>query len=183
MKVHILDLNPDLDVSIAGDEDWLAPIYGDFPLPDDCKTEPAKIVGQAKVQKITDDVVRVTGQLKYEPQVSCSRCVKAIAWTLEESFDVYFQRRGQTELPKDVTLRKGELDEYYFEAEEIDVGEVINDTIQTALPTRFLPEAVDGSACKICGIDLEPDHVFGTPASEDDKDHPFAALKGLKTKN
>jgi len=186
MLIHVAELQPDRNVLINGSEDWLAPIYADFAAdiaavdPDFKPLIAPSIHGELRIEKMTDTVIKVTGWISYAPIVPCSRCTKTFPWPLDLDIDVYYQQRSVTEFGKDVTLRKGELEEYYFDGETLDILEVINDTIHTALPSTYVRHGEDEDECGDCGVSLTSDRVFGVADSEI-ADSPFEVLKSWRT--
>jgi uncharacterized metal-binding protein YceD (DUF177 family) len=81
-------------------------------------------------------------------------------------------------LPRDLSLSEEELDSYLMVGDEVDLEMLVNDAIQTALPSQFLAASEDGKSCKICQIDISSTKVFS--AGDTEATSPFAALRGIK---
>lgn len=184
MKISINDIDPRFDLNIQGNEPWLARLYEDFPV----ESGPKPVLkGDLRLTSEEGGSILVTGQLSYAPMLGCSRCDKPIGWPLDLKVDVRFYPAGVNEAPREKNLSRAELDAYYIEDAAVDVEVLINDTVQTGLPSRILVTSKDGKACGICKDDLTIDQVYGTPADggavkkgDSKPESPFAALKGLK---
>lgn len=176
MRIHVNDLNPEMNLAISGSEEWLSRIYADFPLSPEEGVKP-RAEGNLKLILEEGGTVLVRGKVRYAPVVNCGRCEKGIPFPLDLKIDMrFFPETLQDDSPE-VNLATGDLDTYYLDKGFADIEGLINDTIQTAIPNRLVLTAEDGKACQICGIDLSEDRLFGAEAKEAS---PFAVLKDLK---
>lgn len=177
MRIRLSELREKEVVDVDGTEAWLSALYETFPVPEGA--EKPLVKAHLVVERLPEEFARVTGQVEYAPYVGCSRCERLIPWPIKSQLEVFFQRdeRGPSE-GKEIALKRAELDEYYFvDGEFIDLEAVVNDIIQTAIPTRTLRFCADGRTCAVCGEDLESAQVYGTksaPAAS-----PFNTLKGF----
>ena len=173
MKIKAASLIKPQTVTIQGHEPWLESIYATFV----SGPTPARLTGELTLTPNTAGFVRVTGSISYTPLVDCSRCAEAIPWPINETIDVSFRpakSRDNADLQahsqKEYLLSREDLDEYVMERGELDLEELINDTVQMTIPLQTVP-VVQGesgaSNCGICGIDLDQDQVYGdTPVSD-----------------
>lgn len=145
-----------LTLVLLGNEEWLREIYQLFPPSDRVLT------GRVKVVPTPGRQVEVEGDLRYEPLVNCSRCWDEIVCPLQVKFRVYYRPQTREQLPKTLTLRKEDLDAYYYDGECIDLAELINERVQLALPENTVPVNREGSACRHCRMDLRNPLVYGT---------------------
>lgn len=182
MKIPVKDMREALKVSIQGDEAWLAEIYASF-----LGNEGRGIQGEVVICPEPYGVYSVKGQISYVPKVSCSRCELAIPWPIERAIDVRFIDRdgsgfeieGDDEESDEGDLTPEDLDTYYLGNEgEIDLEMIVNDLVQTAIPTRTIALSADGKSCAICLEDVAKPLVFEDGNKEDQS--PFAVLKNLK---
>ena len=173
MKIKTSSLVKPQTVSIQGDEPWLESIYTSFVE----GATPARLTGQLTLTPDTAGFGRVKGEISYTPLVDCSRCAEAIPWPINEKIDVLFRpakSRDNAELQahsqKEYLLAREDLDDYVMDNGQLDLEELINDTVQMTIPLQTVP-VVEGelgsSNCGICGIDLEQDQVYGeAPVSD-----------------
>lgn len=178
MRLHINDIAPERRIIISGDEPWLQAIYDDFPT----ESEKPKLTGELRLAlEEGTGGVHVTGKLAYAPMVDCSRCCLAIAWPLDLNIDARFLPEAANASPKEKNLSRDELDAYDLQGHEMDLEELINDSVQTALPTSLVPVSEDGDSCQVCNADLRNDRLYGSDTEDQDKVlSPFAALKNVK---
>jgi uncharacterized metal-binding protein YceD (DUF177 family) len=179
VRVPVVSIERELVVRIRGDEDWLAPIYGDFPPPEGAPAP--RLTGELTLVRESPDVVSVEGRVGFAPFVDCSRCDQSIPWPLDVPVSARFTPPPSAEPPRDLRLSAADLDAYYFDAGALDLAALVNDAVQTAMPLRFVATTSDGEKCRICGIDVSSERVFGE--SDESEASPFAVLKGLKLPN
>lgn len=176
MRVHIFDLKPDLELHIDGGESWLDRVYKDFPT---AGAERPRLHGDMTLTLEEGGTVFVSGKLHFTPLVSCSRCDLGLPWPMNIDVGVRYFPSGINAQARDRTLTQNELDAYFLEDDEVDLELLINDLIQTELPSRVLATTDDGSSCRICQVDLTSTQVYGTPMVPTERS-PFEALKDLK---
>ena len=180
MKIPLSDLKPQIDLTLTGDEDWLQPLYADFPA--DAVVETPRLTGSVTVIHELAGTVIARGTINYEPIVGCSRCGKPITWPLSLKFSLRFYKPGDDELEdREQTVSSGQLDDYWIENDEVDIGQVIHDQVHTAIPSRTIAYADDDKSCRICMTDLSEALVFGP--GEQEPESPFAVLADKKWKN
>ncbi len=177
MRISIRDLNPSLSLKIAGTEPWLARLYADFPLAE------APLTGQLEVTY--DDgagTVAVTGHVDYQPTLECARCAKGIPWAFSLDVDAQFVAAELKPQDKELNLSESDLDTYYLEDDAVDLEQLLNDVVQTAVPARAVKSNEDETQCLVCEEDLTTTRLYSSdPTVADAKpESPFAALKGLK---
>jgi uncharacterized metal-binding protein YceD (DUF177 family) len=167
MKIKASSLIKPQTLSIQGDEPWLESIYESFV----AGPTPARLTGELTLTPNTAGFVRVKGEISYTPLVDCSRCAEAIPWPINETIDVMFRpakSRDNADLQahsqKEYLLSREDLDDYVMDKGELDLEELINDTVQMTIPLQTVPvvQGESGSSnCGICGIDLDRDQVYG----------------------
>lgn len=170
-------------ISIGGQEPWLKEIYATF------SSNDAPLTGEIDVKPEAYGTYQIHGRIDYTPIVECSRCAEPVAYPIHRDIDVRFIDRDAAEAGFDIEgeaddgtvereLESQDLDTYYVEEDGlIDIELVLNDFVQTALPTRVTCALVD----KTCGISLQNEESGLVHKDKNDVDtSPFAALKNLK---
>ena len=157
MKFRVKDLSAKpTPLTIGGSEEWLNDLYASF--------------------AHTSDVA--SG--KVTPHIDCSRCGETITWPIDESVDVVFRPFvSEPEGGKEISLTKDDVDQYIIEGGTVDIEGLINDLVQMAIPINTVMLNESEAACKICGLAVTEDKVYGE--GEPEKVSPFAVLKKLKT--
>jgi len=184
MRIQLKDMTPQLHVQICGLEPWLGPLYSGFPqqLEDHQGSASARPLLKADFDLMLEEAgsVQVTGEVRYSPIVNCSRCDRLIPWPLHIPLNVRFLPAAYNSVAKETNLSLADLDAYFLDGDELDLECLINDAVQTALPSRMVPEAIGDNACSACLEPTADGQVYGEDNSEAS---PFAALKGLKLPN
>ncbi|MBM4252388.1 MAG: DUF177 domain-containing protein [Deltaproteobacteria bacterium] len=180
MRLAVAAINGQIEVTIKGNEPWLEALYRDFPLPGGTG-EAALLSGVLKLRVEEAGSVHVTGHLSYAPIVSCSRCDKAIAWPLACDVDVRYLPEQINDLEREKNLSRNDLDAYFLDGDEVDLEQLITDTVELALPSRFVLADAKGERCRVCAVSVADGRVYGA-ADDTSQSSPFAALKGLKLK-
>lgn len=179
MKLSTNDICPRYDLHITGDEPWLARLYADFPV----TTGPApKLTADLHFLAEEGDSIRATGRVRYAPMVGCSRCDHPIPRSIDAPVDVRFYPEGVNEQPREKNLSRADLDAYYIQDYSLDIEELINDTVQTALPTTILDTNESDGLCKTCQAEVAAGEAIGGQEAAKPTS-PFAVLKGLKLPN
>jgi uncharacterized metal-binding protein YceD (DUF177 family) len=177
MKIELNSITERSTIEISGDESWLEPIYQDYAAPSGISI--GKLKGKVTVEPVGDRIVSVAVDCTFGPYVDCGRCNDRIPWPINLKSTVYFQDAPEFLQRKiDYKLSRGELDEYYFEDDAIDVQGLLIDHIAMAFPSSTVDSSPDGSSCQVCGISLLTEQVFGEPESS--KPNPFSVLKNIK---
>jgi uncharacterized metal-binding protein YceD (DUF177 family) len=182
MRVHLFDLKPSKQLQILGTEPWLDKIYADFPATEPGSKERPHITGTLTLMLEESGSVLVTGHIDFAPVVSCTRCDLGIAWPLHFDLTTRFLTDPVNEdATRERLLTTAELDAYYLEADEVDLEQLINDTVQTGIPAHILATTDDGANCRVCLADLTEPQAYGE--RDTGEASPFAALRGLKLPN
>ncbi len=176
MRLKTDDLREVLTIDIRGDESWLRDIYSSFGQKEG--QDQAKITGRLTVTPADYGVFYVRGQITYAPFVHCGRCEDLIPWQIDRRLDARFLTPYDDGEDEEKDLTPEDLDDYYIENKEINIEPLVNDLIQTALPSRLIQTTADGKACAICLEDVQTPLVFEQQTSEEAS--PFAVLKNLK---
>lgn len=179
MKIKVSTLSAPLKVTVTGTEDWLTGIYENFPVPPGA--QPTLVKAQIDLKPDGYGRVEVQGHLEFQPFLSCSRCADMVPWQVNQNFTVSFRPEPNVEtLEKEVDLQSEDLDIYYFENEAIDLEALLNDLIQTSIPSQVIPKSNDGKNCVVCLETLSDGLIYESETPDDDKNNPFAVLKNLK---
>ena len=121
--------------------------------------------------------VMVTGDLRAEIKLTCSRCLKEFNRNLTVPVNVVYH--SIEELKDEAHLnevRSEELDLDFYSGEEFDILDLIKEQIELNLPMKPLCEDACKGICPKCGTDL---NIKSCTCSVKDIDPRFEALKKL----
>jgi len=124
-----------------------------------------------------EDIVEVRGAVRASLTLPCTRCLEPTAWTLDETFTaaqapVEWQRR----LGEEVQLTGSDLDLDFFEGDELDLGQLLEEHVLLNLPQSLYCRDKCAGLCPGCGRNLNQSECICPPQP---KDHPFAGLRAL----
>ncbi|MEY4631075.1 MAG: hypothetical protein RIQ81_1195 [Pseudomonadota bacterium] len=191
MKVSVKDLKKPLNIRISGNEAWLGAIHASFTpeVGDACapgvQAGDRQLTGDLELSVDSAGCVRVTGRLDYQPLVPCSRCDLSIPFDVGQDVDSCFKPLpSHTDDRREVNLSGDELDERYIEDGAVDIEELLNDLVQTAIPFQTVQVSPDGKNCVFCKADLSRPRVFSSGGEDEPEapESPFAKLAGFKVK-
>jgi len=177
MKLKAEDLRSPKTITITGDEPWLGLIYESFNLTK--PQEDRRITGSLTVTPSAYGLYQIDGEVSFTPMVSCSRCEDFIPWEITRKIKVRYLDQGpieEDEVERD--LEPSDMDAYYLEDGYLNLEVVVNDFIQTALPSRTVKTSADGKSCLICHKDVSDRVAFQDEVKPEPS--PFAVLKNLK---
>jgi uncharacterized metal-binding protein YceD (DUF177 family) len=182
MKLKAEDLRSPKTITISGDEPWLGLIYESFELKGTVPV-PRRITGSLTITPSTYGLYQIEGAVQFTPTVPCSRCEDMIPWEISRKIKVRYLEQTPVEEGEEEEVERelepSDMDAYYIDAQGmIDLEVVVNDFIQTALPTRLVKTTANGKSCLICHKDVSDKTVFKDELKPEQS--PFAVLKNLK---
>jgi uncharacterized protein len=130
-----------------------------------------------------DDMIEVKGEVNTRLRLPCGRCLQEYELPLRSRFDLtYVSRRPdvqEDDQQDEVEISARETDLIYFEGEEINLKDGIQEQVILAFPIKALCQKDCKGLCSGCGNDLNKgdcgcDHLPLDPR--------FAVLKNLKLK-
>jgi uncharacterized metal-binding protein YceD (DUF177 family) len=180
MKLKVTEIHKPMTLTITGQEPWLVRIYQPFLDSRKSATEHPRLTGELRITAIPSEpetIVKIEGSLSFAPYLDCSRCSQKIAWPINAGIDVYFEppveEEPTTRQHLEINLRSDDLDRYFYLNNEIDLEGLINDTIQSYVPSQAVRKDPESDQCLVCGEDLSGDVVYADKASVRS---PFADL-------
>ena len=181
MKINLnhIDESKPKTISLVGTESWLDATYDVF-----SKVQGKKkplISGSLTLSRL-GVLVRLQGQLRYQPYVSCSRCDQEVTWPIQKTFTCEYAIDDQG-LARSVS-RDDEpgSNDYICEGAFLDLASICNEVIVLSIPNQtFCADAVGGASD--CGLGMVGDRVY-PPIAQGTRDatHPFAKLMQLQLK-
>ena len=127
------------------------------------------------------DFIRVKGRLDTKIRQICGRCLEPFEVPVKSRFTLNYSRIIPADVHKDGTegieLTADQIGMVYFEGEEIDFTDTIQEQVILAIPLNPICKPACKGLCPRCGNDLNK-----TPCTcgEKETDGPFAVLKDIK---
>ena len=163
-----------LDVPVSLEADWFAQWLKEQPGLDFSPAKP--VTGIIHLER-HDDNILVRGQLRGELNFACSRCLDVYAAPLAADFDLLLKIGRPPVSAQEHELDTGELDEDYFQGDELDLNAILREQILLTLPLKPLCREECRGLCRHCGANLnrEPCSCIAPNFHSS-----FAALEKLK---
>ena len=95
--------------------------------------------------------VRVKGKMKFKLQLECYRCGEPFTTDNEESFDLFFFVEHPSFYGRSKELTMEDFRVLPYNGDEIDLWQVLRETIILAIPTKPLCKPDCKGLCPICG--------------------------------
>jgi uncharacterized metal-binding protein YceD (DUF177 family) len=121
---------------------------------------------------------RVAGRLNGEVELPCSRCLEPFRMPVSADFDLRYVPKTENVGEGEREVEEDDLATAFYEDDQIDLGHLILEQLQLALPMKPLCSPACHGLCPQCGTNLNA----GTCQCEYKWEDPrLAALKNLKT--
>ena len=129
------------------------------------------------------DMIEVTGEINTVVRLPCGRCLEEYETPLKSRFELTFVRRIQETLQdeeqEEIEISAAEMGLIYFQGEEINLKDGIQEQVILAFPIKALCKENCKGLCANCGKDLNEGDCSCDRRPPNNK---FAALKNLKLK-
>jgi len=145
---------------------------------------PAPLRAALRAQQI-GDMLQIDGRISTAVRLDCGRCLQSFKLPLASSFTLtYIRMEPPQEGPgdadqEDVELTPADIGLIYFQGEEINLKNEIQEQVVLALPLRALCKPDCRGLCPGCYVDLNTTECHCDTSPPEGK---FAALKNLKLK-
>ncbi|HBQ20961.1 MAG TPA: hypothetical protein DD708_03375 [Deltaproteobacteria bacterium] len=170
LKLKLHEIKEPLSFSFSEENGWLKAVFTHLKL---SFQGPVSIGLEITKDK---DIIFFQGHLKVSLTLPCSRCVENMAYEIDEFFSPVFAH-GKDPHREKAELSLEDLDITYFDKDEIDVGEIIEEQVGLLLPLKPLCSERCQGLCSACGQNLNEKRCSckkEVPVS------PFHVLKGFK---
>jgi uncharacterized protein len=143
-------------------------------------TEPA----EAKLEiKVKEGKCEIRGQVSFELELSCSRCLEPFLFGSRSSFEVFYLPRREIPNEPDIGLTAEDLKISFYEEDELDLSGVIREQIILTLPMKPVCSPDCKGLCPICGVNLNRGSCNCQRDSVDPRLEPLKKLRArLKSK-
>lgn len=123
------------------------------------------------------DMIRLNGRITATALLSCSRCLAEYPFTVDHKFILRFSRQIPSDIHSDkdgqIELTADQIGLIYFEGEDIDFNDPVQEQIVLALPIKPLCREDCKGLCQQCGVDLNTNPCS---CGVDRSNSPFAVL-------
>jgi len=98
--------------------------------------------------------VWVRGPVETRLSLMCDRCLEEFAYEIRADIDIELVPKGNAPDAAEIELKSEELDQYYFEGEDIDLDPYVYEEVMLNVPIKSLCAESCGGICPVCGKNL-----------------------------
>jgi DUF177 domain-containing protein len=120
---------------------------------------------------------RVAGNLTAELELTCSRCLEPFTLPVVTDFDLRYVPRTENVGEGEKEVEEDDLTTAFYENDQIDLGQLIMEQLQLALPMKPLCSEACKGLCPQCGTNL---NIGTCDCSQTWEDPRLAVLKQVK---
>lgn len=135
---------------------------------------------QGNLEKTSQEVL-CRGSLETELSVTCSRCLSDFSFVVKGQLNVHFIPRVENNnLAHEIELTELDVEQEFYEENQIDLSSPVRDLILLSLPQVMLCQQDCAGLCPDCGINLNENKC--DCKNEGSLDPRLAVLQQLKDK-
>ncbi len=138
------------------------------------------------VSKVGADAFEATGGVKTRLEFSCSRCLEPFEVPVDAAFELRYvpQPDGDAEVePDEREIEDDDLTTAYYSDGQLDIGDLLREQFQLALPMKPLCSDACRGLCAQCGANLNRTECECAPAWEDPRLAPLKSLLNRPKEN
>jgi uncharacterized protein len=128
------------------------------------------------VEKAGADVFQVTGRFSTRVELECSRCTEPFEVPVEAPFDLRYVPQVLNAGEGEREIAEEDLTTAYYREGNLDIGELLREQFELALPMKPLCDEACRGLCPECGTNLNRAQCDCAPRWDDPR---LAPLKGL----
>jgi uncharacterized protein len=132
------------------------------------------------VVKVGAEAFEVTGRVTSRLELSCSRCLEPYEIPVDAAFELRYVPQSDNVGDHEREIGEDDLTTAYYRDGVLDIGELLREQFQLALPMKPLCSDACRGLCPQCGTNLNRTDCGCAPAWEDPR---LAPLKHLLTKS
>ncbi|HEY6328894.1 MAG TPA: DUF177 domain-containing protein [Blastocatellia bacterium] len=122
------------------------------------KDEDSKVIGRPSVEGLVTregQEARLKGNLEANVEIVCARCLAPIEVTVDENFDLFYIPSTDPRLANEEReLGEEDLSVGVYQNDSIDLGDLVAELIELALPMARLCREDCRGLCAQCGLNL-----------------------------
>ena len=166
----------DLEIRAGGFDVELAPGVVEFLDPKLRQTGPLRATGKVELVVGSLGEIRVKGHLSVLMEADCDRCLEPARCPIDSDFELYY-RPVADGYGEEVALDKSEAEMGFYEADGIELDDVLREFVLLALPMQRVCTENCKGICPVCGQNRNQIQCACQAEAVDDR---WAALKNLQ---
>jgi len=138
----------------------------------------AEVIVEHRGHKQNIDDIRVIGKLEVTMEVGCARCLDAVQYGVDRSFDLLYRPLGVDRRAEEVSISEADTEIGYYEGEGLLLEDVLREQVLLASPVKLICREDCRGLCPQCGTNLNT----ATCNCQQPGDPRWAPLSELKNK-
>jgi DUF177 domain-containing protein len=131
------------------------------------------------VAKAGEAVFSVTGEVRTRLELTCSRCLEPFDVPVDAAFELRYVPQAENIGEGEREIAEDDLITAYYRGGMLDIGDLLREQFQLALPMKPLCNDACQGLCPECGANLNRTECGCSPVWEDSR---LAPLKNLLTR-
>jgi uncharacterized protein len=125
-----------------------------FKRPEDTDVSFLSPIGYDLTLVRSEQNVWLRGLVSAKLALMCDRCLEAYTYTVRADLDIELVPKNRTPDAPEVELRSEDLDQYYYEGEDIDLDPYVFEEVMLNIPIKALCAESCKGICPVCGKNL-----------------------------
>jgi uncharacterized protein len=142
----------------------------------DTGSESTSFTAVLSIKPIRGGNLHISGRIRSEPLLECSRCLKSFAWAIDTALDIDLVPLSSLGTAPEHELAGGELDMEFYQGDEIEPLDFVKEQMLISVPMVPLHSPDCKGLCPVCGTDLNSADC----GCRNDKRGEFGAFSALK---
>ena len=138
------------------------------------------------VSKVGADAFEAVGRVKSRLELSCGRCLEPYEIPVDATFELRYvprPERTEEEGAEEREIQEDDLTTASYSDGQLDIGDLVREQFQLALPMKPLCSAACRGLCAQCGANLNRTECGCAPAWEDPRLAPLKSLLNRPKEN
>ena len=138
------------------------------------------------VSKVGADAFDATGRVRTRLELSCSRCLEPFEVPVDAAFELRYvpqPEAGDEAGPDEREIGEDDLTTAYYRDGQLDMGDLLREQFQLALPMKPLCSDACRGLCAQCGANLNRTECGCAPAWDDPRLAPLKSLLNRPKEN
>jgi uncharacterized protein len=121
--------------------------------------------------------IRVVGKLATKLQIACARCLEAVPYTVDRSFELLFRPQSVNVGPDEQEMQDKDSEIAFYEGDGVELKDILREQILLAVPIKTVCREECKGLCPHCGKNLNTGEC---QCEQDTADPRWDALKDLR---
>ena len=123
--------------------------------------------------------IRVVGKLETKLQIPCARCLEAVPYTVNRSFELLFRPQSVNVGPDEREMQDKDAEIAFYQGDGVELTDVLREQILLAVPIKIVCREECKGLCPQCGKNW---NTGDCQCEQDTGDPRWDALKDLRGK-